>query len=285
MNKIMSKFCLLAILCISLTLPCHSQELSFWADVMINADAPDNRALAADRFAEHFAQSLEDESSFYDSYTELPWISTQYAPDSTFRIFSWQVEKENQTYSYAGILQHANGSTVPFRDAEGALPGKNDAVTWENWSGGLIYLIIPCGDYYTLFTYRQIDQYSKRKTCEALYFEDGSPKLGKAVFQDPEESSRYEKRLILNYSADAIASLNYLPEMQRITYDNLITVMGRIPGQGPTQVSDGSYRGFEYSDGKWQGIDKLFNQVLSEPPRENAVDKSKDLFGRSRSKE
>lgn len=281
----MGRLCLLVFFLGTIHFSCYSQELSFWADVMINADAAENRLLSAEKFGEKLVESLNTEDSFHESFSKLPWISIQYAPDSTFRILSWQVEGENQTFSYAGILQKSDGHIIPFDGSQGEIPGKNQQVAWSDWSGGLVYLVIPCENFYTLFTYRQLDKFTKLKTCESLYFENDLPLLGKEVFQDPEEPSRYERRLILNYSADAITSLNYIPAMQRITYDNLITVMGRMPGQGPTQVSDGSYRGFEYSDGKWQGIDKLFNQVLTSPPRENGVDNSKDLFGRTRNKE
>ena len=46
--------------------------------------------------------------------------------------------------------------------------------------------------------------------------------------------------------------------MQLIVHDHLIRRMGRIAGQGPVNLPDGSYEGYMFDNGKWMYKEKLF---------------------------
>jgi len=63
------------------------------------------------------------------------------------------------------------------------------------------------------------------------------------------------------YSADSNASITYDDVTDRLVFDNLITVQGRMPGQGPTKVPDGSYKAYEWQNDSWVYIDKLYTEI------------------------
>ena len=279
------KYCFSVLLILLLSVGSKGQELAFFADVMINADDPSHRAFAAEKFDDGFNEALQKPNSFDDSFENLQWISIQYPSDSSFRIFSWQIESSEDEFLFYTILQDSQGNTFAVDGKRGRSNlGEGDIVSWSDWSGALIYGILPIGSEgeYTLLTYRQRDKYTKVKTIEVLYKENDEWVLGKPVFQIQEDRDEYKNREIMEYSADSPTNLTFVKESNRIVYDNLIAVMGRIPGQGPTQVADGSYKAYQYDNGRWTNIDKLFDQVLERPPRAGLNERSRDLFGRTK---
>ena len=64
--------------------------------------------------------------------------------------------------------------------------------------------------------------------------------------------------------------------------------MGRIEGQGPTQLPDCSFVGYKQEIDSLVYVDKIFNQTSDEAPRPMPVlgsDAKKDIFGKSKIKE
>lgn len=266
---------------IVLALPVHSQSMLFFADVMINADLPENRRLAAARFEAMFTDSLEKSISFETSLEPFKWLVVVYPADSSFRTVSWQIDMGNGKFAYRGLIQRPQGSPVYFKKGTGDLAmTARRKVEWAEWQGGIIYDIIRTDEQlYTLLTYRQIDTFTKLKTAELLNMRSDKWTLGLPLFQMEEGGTDFAERLVIEYSADSNVSLNYNENSRQLIFDNLIQVMGRLPGQGPAWVSDGSYKAYLLKEGRWHLVDKLYNEVLLTPPRSNR-DNSKDLFGR-----
>ena len=144
---------------------------------------------------------------------------------------------------------------------------------------------IPGESYYLLFGFVQKDQYSKIKTLDILHFESGEAKFGKSIFKHPRESAKaiVKNRIFLEYSAEAFVTINYNPSLDLIIFDHLIPRMGRIPGQGPTMVSDGSYEGYYLEGDKWIYKEKIYDLILDEAPRPKPLDKNR-LSGTGRKK-
>ena len=272
--------------CIILVFQVKAQDMAFFADAMINADREEHRTLASNSFQTLFEEALAVENSFLTSFDHLPWISVQYPMDSTFRTITWQVDQGNGSFIYPGFLQTPTDVYKVTSRGGDDLLRQTGSAPWTDWTGSLIYKIEQVESnprQYLLFTYRQQDAFTKIKTCEQLSLED-FPQLGNTgQFEHPNNPQHQINRISLTYSADTNTRIFYDKEAKRIIYDNLISVMGRAPGQGPTMVSDGSYKAYELQpDGNWTYIDKLYHQVLSEPPRANLKKKDKDLFGRQR---
>ncbi len=258
------------------------QEMKFYADVMVNAADPEHRKLAAKGFEDLFTASLAEKGSFERDYAELEWISIQYPADRSFRIISWQIKGAEGEYDYRSIYQSPEIMAMTGSQSSSTLEGDYDEVAFAEWAGGLVYKIFKQGDHYIAFTFRYLDEQTKLKTCEVINVLEEQVSLGFPLFQEEEGSTNYKNRIVLRYSADANATLALQEESSRIVYDNLIPVMGRMPGQGPTQVPDGSYKAYSLEGEKYKAIDKLFDQVMDTPPRAQRPTKGgKDLFGRS----
>ena len=253
----------------------QAQSIEFYADVMINADRPEHRVLASEAFAEKFGEELAQEESFTLDFAEIPWISIQYPEDSTFRSITWQIDEGEGKYSYHGYLQSNEGDLYTMAGKRGRSTARsNDELSFSQWKGGLIYKILTlptASDQYYLLSYSAIDEYTKVKTLEPIRFEEGTVILGrKGLFDERPEAGSLTARLALQYSMDANAGITYDETSRRLVFDNLVVVQGRMPGQGPTTVPDGSYKAFEYSpEGRWTYIEKLFSQWNEGPLEDN----------------
>jgi hypothetical protein len=230
------------------------------------------------------------------SFTDLPWISIQYPPDSLWRIITWQVDKGNDTFAYHGYWQdQKNGALTRIAGPRGRKTHDTNAeVPMANWRGALVYKIIRTNndlDHYYLLTYKQINQYTKVKTLEPLIFDDRGMVLGrKDLFnydQNFEESGvgkQLSSRLSITYSVDANASIRYENDSDKWVFDHLIVVQGRIPGQGPTPVPDGSYRAFEWKNKSWKYQSKLFTQINDGPVNPNRAERLSNEIYKSKKK-
>ena len=62
---------------------------------IVNAETPESRFRADSQFIRSLVKVLKLPYSFYYSFDSLQTISRLYAPDSSFRIFTWQFKKDN----------------------------------------------------------------------------------------------------------------------------------------------------------------------------------------------
>lgn len=262
------------------------QDIAFYADVMVTASASAHRDYAAEQFQNLLSEELEKDNSFSNSYTELEWISIQYPDDRSFRTITWQYEKPQGGYKYGGYLQTKDGAIFPYKGDHGiANTAPDKLINWENWRGGLIYkiLTIPStnGIQYFLLSFHQADAFTKCKVLESIAIDENKIFLGsKELFENPDRGNK-SRRLVMEYSADSQAAINYQPTPGQLVMDHLVTIAGRIPGQGPTQAPDGTYVAYELSpDGSWKYIEKLYNQKFIDPPNGGISSKGRDIFGK-----
>lgn len=258
-------------------------DLAYHADVLVNATSPLHRERAHQDFYKGMKSVLELEGSFEFAFDSLHWISIQHAPDNSFRFITWQVSGVGNTFSYYGFYQDA----VQTLELNSAVKfGRNieyEDIDADNWYGQLVYEIVPMGDYYFLHGFSQIDQFTKTKVLEVLKIVEGSPVFGSPIFSDSSSAySEAKQRLVLNYSADALVNITYNPGLDMLVYDHLISRMGRLPGQGPTMVPDGTYKGFKNENGNWNYVDHLFSDISDEKPTTGAKKEKRDIFGRGK---
>lgn len=265
-------------------------DLEFYADIMINASESKHRAKAASLFESKFLALLDSPNSYQLGLDSLKWISKLEATEQSFRIFSWLITDDQKVTTPYGYIQLADGEVIQLIDnAEVNQDSEFETADANSWLGALYYHMMPLKEGssdYILFGYRQIDRFNKLKIAEVVSVTDGAVTFGKEVFVKEVADARDEvrTRIILDYSADANVTLNYNSSMEMIVYDNLITRMGRLKGQGPTQLPDGSFIGYEYDGNQWVYVDKLFDQVSETAPRPMPVlgDKQNDIFGKKK---
>jgi len=239
------------------------QDLAFYADVTINADNPNHRLRANDYFYKEFKVFLEEEGSFDNSLEALQWISIQYAPDRSFRLISWQLAGPDHGYEYFGFYQDQHQLIELKSSVEFSQSLDREKITAESWYGQLIYEILPIDNYYLLFGFRQLDQFTKTKVVKVLDFKDGKPNFDRAVFKN--KDSEQLSLLAIAYSADITATMNYNPGLNMIVQDHLIQRMGRMPGQGPTFLPDGTYEAYKKEGNVWVYVEQLYNEIIEKP--------------------
>ena len=258
-------------------------NLTFYADVMINASEASSRTFAAENFDELFDTYLQQKSIYTDSSDFFKYISILDTPDDKFKLVTWLIKGDNESYDFRGFVVRPDGSYIQLvKNDEVSQELEYSSSNHENWYGCLYYKMIPNKDTdgYVLFGYDPNGRFDNQKIVDHMYVKANSVDFGAEIFEDKDNLDTYKNRLVLKYSSDASVTVNYNVDMKMIVHDHLSEVMGLQAGQGPTAIPDGTYEGYYFEDGKWKYKEKLFNHVYDEAPRPQPVfkdteDKSK----------
>ncbi|MEN9300158.1 MAG: hypothetical protein RLZZ429_2471 [Bacteroidota bacterium] len=239
-------------------------ELKPLAYAILNEDQFIDRFKADSAFTRGLVRALRTPHSFRYRFDSLVTISQQYAPDSSFRIFTWQLQMEDMNhFRQKGAIQMrtTDGSLklIPLFDASKFTEAPFDSVrTQQNWIGAVYYNIIQTSynnrKYYTLFGYDEHDARSTRKWMEVLTFDvNGNPQFGGRYFNYREDDIKPKQpafRFCLEYKKDANAKLNYDPELNMIVMAHLVSEEGDNKKKH-TLVPYGTFEGFKWLGGKW----------------------------------
>jgi hypothetical protein len=255
----------------------RQDSLSHYAYDIINAQEPNQRFRADSFFIRMLVRSLKVQNSFYFPFDSLQTISKLYAPDSSFRIFTWQIKKDEYVFFQRGAIQMRtdDGSLklYPLHDVSMFSKRPYDSVrTANNWIGAIYYRIIEKNyngkNIYTLLGYDDFTINSNKKWMDVLTFSDqGQPVFGGPYFSFKNDSAKANKkqvlRFYLEYKKEAITTFNYDTSLKMIVYDHLISESDE-PDRKETYVPDGDYEGFVWENGQWLHVSKIFNTTLQE---------------------
>ncbi|MDA8692470.1 hypothetical protein N9L92_00295 [Saprospiraceae bacterium] len=241
-------------------------DLIFYGDVMTNADLPENRVRASEVFSQLVEEYLAQDDSQIPDLSFVRQLSKIVPEDSLFTIYTWQVELDNKNYDYFGYISYDNQSyqklTTNTSFDENMRYMTHSPV---DWYGALYYNIVKFAEgEYLLFGYNATGEYNNAKVVDVLSYDGDNIVLGKEIFQDPQDTLTFNNKIYISYSEDASVNLNYNPGLQKIVHDHLIQRIGRMPGQGPTYLPDGTYEGYYYDNGKWMYKKKLFDHSYGE---------------------
>jgi hypothetical protein len=240
----------------------------------IIGDSVDYRRFQADSmFTKMFVRALKTPNSFYYPFDSLITISTLYAPDSSFRIFTWQLIINDNVRQHGAIqMRTADGSLklLPLIDKSELMYDQADSATNNRaWYGAVYYNIIETKDsigdpYYTLFGYDENNMRSSKKLLEVLTFdENGQPVFGQSPYFSFEQDTAVRNpvnRFILEFKKDAGPKLNYDNDMGMIIVEHLESESGE-PKKKWTLVPDGDYEAFKWANTRWVHIEKIFHQI------------------------
>ena len=282
---------LLPVILLLISLPAFSQGLSKsefssmqkmedsmkgYAMKMIMDPVASTRFSSDSIFTRLLVKSLQTKNSFHYPFDSILTVSKVYAPDSTFRIFTWQFTRDEDFYRQRGAIQMrtADGSLklTPLFDVSDYTNAPADSIrTNKNWIGAIYYGIVQKShnnkNYYTLIGFDDNSVRSTKKWIEVLTFdEDGNPKFGGPFFKMVGDSVRSPytlPRFELEYKKDGRARMNYDRELDLIIYDHLISQDNK-PEKKYTLIPDGDYQGFKWVDGRWLQIDKVFDFKLKD---------------------
>lgn len=259
----------------------QEDSLSYYAHEMVFDSFAENRFHYDSVFIRSLIKSLKTPYSFEYPFDSIAAVSRLYAPDSAFRIFTWQLQRDESYYRQEGAIQikTKDGSLklTGLLDASDFTSTPTDSVrTNKNWIGAIYYNIVlkeyKGKKYYTLFGYDDNDLTSTRKWLEVLTFDENNrPVFGGNYFDYKDDELKAPQpvdRFLLEYEKDTRARLVYDPEMDMIVFDHLISESNE-PQKKYTLIPDGDYEGFKWQNGRWTHVDKIFNQALKdgEAPR------------------
>ncbi|MEP7279718.1 MAG: hypothetical protein ABI813_13800 [Bacteroidota bacterium] len=265
----------------------HQEDsLKIYADSMINAETAGHRFLSDSQFVKTFVRTLKINNSFAFHFDSLATVSRLYPADSSFRIFTWQLKKDDYMYYQKGAIQMktSDGSLklYPLFDASMFTAKPLDSIrTRRNWIGAIYYRIIQKETngkkYYTLLGFDDYTVSSNRKWMEVLSFDDqtGEPVFGGPLISFKNDTGKVKpilNRFDIEYKKEARTLFNYNPEMDMILYDHLISETEE-PGKKETYIPDGDFEGFKWENGQWVHVDKVFNFKLQngEFPQEATI--------------
>ncbi|MBV6438896.1 MAG: hypothetical protein DYG98_19305 [Haliscomenobacteraceae bacterium CHB4] len=272
----------------------HTGEdtLALLAYAVVNDSIEQERFAACRVLIQTLVRTLKVENSFQYRFDRLKSISILAPPDSSFRIFTWQLFVNDSTYRYYGAIQMNSPELklFPLIDRSDELDDRPvyEALPPERWYGALYYTLRQFdtkeGRKYLLCGYDAYSFFEKRKVIEVLGFDTaGKPVFGAPVFDKPGAKTE-ELRMIFEYSAEASVRVNWDEQYQLILFDHLIPWPSPF-GRGISQVPDGSYDGLRFEKGRWKFIDKVFNDVQEEAPRPEPVldaRQDKDIMGKDK---
>ena len=226
-------------------------------------------------FIRTLVRSLQVKNSFYYPFDSIQGVSKLYAPDSTFRIFTWEISFTEFYSRQRGAIQYQTPDgrlrLVPLRDISEFTGNALDSVrTKDNWIGAVYYNITETKyngrNYYTLFGYDENTPLSNKKWIEVLTFDDRDmPVFGGQYFSFDQDSVKKpaQYRYSIEYKKEAATTMNFDPEMNMILVDHLVSENNK-PDLPYTYIPDGDYEGFKWQNGKWVHVDKVFNEKLED---------------------
>ncbi len=230
-----------------------------------------NRMEADSAFIRLLVKMLQTPYSFDYPFDSLITISKVVPSDSSFRIFTWQIDQENGRFRQKGAIQMntADGSLklFPLFDVSDFTSSPNDSVrSVNNWIGAIYYGVVT-KEYkdkkiYTLFGYDDNNDLTTKKWLDVLTFTDGVPAFGGNYFgyrNDDIKPRQPVSRFSLEYKKNGRARMLYDPELDLIIFDHLISE-SRNTDDKATLVPDGDYEGFKWMNGQWVHISKVFNE-------------------------
>ena len=237
-------------------------------------------------FIRTLVRTLQVKNSFYYPFDSVQGVSKLYAPDSSFRIFSWALSFDDYYSRQRAAIQYRtnDGSLklIPLKDFSEFTNKPVDSIrTKNNWIGAVYYNIIKTEykgkDYYTLFGIDNNSVVSNKKWIEVLTFnEKKEPIFGGPYFSYEKDSIKRptQNRFSIEYKKDASILVNYVPDENLILFDHLVSETNE-DDKPHTFIPDGDSEGFKWENGKWVHIDKVFNfkvdmrgadQYLGRPP-------------------
>ena len=250
-------------------------SLRLFADSMINSASPAVRFRSDSNFVRGLVRALQVRNSFSYPFDSLVTVSRLYSPDSLFRIFTWQMKKDEYVLLQKGAIQMktTDGSLklFPLFDVSMFSNNPEDSVRYRNnWIGAIYYKIIlkehNGKKYYTLLGFDDFSISSNKKWMEVLSFNaKGEPVFGGPFISFKDDSVRkgVKQRFHIEYKKEAGTTFNYNPELDMIVFDHLISETDQ-PEKKDTYIPDGDFEGFKWQNGQWVHVYKIFDFKLED---------------------
>jgi len=256
------------------TIKQQENKIKGYSEEMINDSHWYMRFLADSLFTRGFVKALKINNSFDYPFDSITSVSKLYAPDSSFRIFTWQMMRDYTYYRQRGAIQiHTDDGSLklyPLFDVSDFTTSPTDSIRDpKNWIGAIYYKILmnTVGNkkVFTLLGYDENGPRSNKKWIDILTFDEtGKPQFGGNYFKFEPDTIKNKKptlRYCVEYKKESKMRVLFDKEEQMIIFDHLISENDE-PENLYTYIPDGSYEGFKWKDNHWEHVAKLATQFL-----------------------
>ncbi len=199
---------------------------------------------------------LEGPDAFTTSFRDVP-ISLVDGPDGKFRLFTWNIPRNDGSHHYEGVLLTMHRRTAKIfelRDMTDNITGAElPELGPDRWYGAVYYEVIPVKkggkEYYTLLGWKGSSNVETRKVIEVLHFKGGSPRFGAPLFAG---GKHMHSRKVFGYSHQATMTLRYDDTATRIILDHLSPRVADMEGQWAFYGPDLSYDAYVWDKDRWR---------------------------------
>lgn len=231
---------------------------NFFSELLFSKTDTEKNA-ASNKIYKALKSVLISPESFRYSFDSLPYLGKVTSEDSLVRVFTWNIQYLDGTYTYYGFVQHyfprvntVELHTLTDKSSEQTF---SDATTFtaENWSGALYYDIILTKSrkqtYYTLLGWDGNNLLTSKKIIDAVTFnKGGKPVFGAPVFNTP-EGLKY--RIMFEFANRASMMVRYFKDKEMIVCDHLSPADPKYKGIYQYYGPDFSYDTYILENGIW----------------------------------
>lgn len=204
-------------------------------------------------------EAYTSKEAFNYTFSKVKSIGFINSPDNLVKIINWNIQKEDFTNQYFGIIVRYDNRkkeyiTYELTDNSGAYDVINDNGYYYSteWYGALYYKIIPTvynrKTSYILLGYDANNKTSHIKLIDVLSFIGSKAKFGAPIFQNGKKTVR---RAIFEHSKKSYMSIKYEPERNRIVFDHLSPESPIMADFREFYVPDMSYDAYVLEHDKW----------------------------------
>ena len=225
------------------------------------------RVTSGRNFIRQFGRALKIPNSYYYPFDSLKNVMVIYAPDDLFRIFTWNVATNDETFRYFGVIQmnpeklikmnkkaKLFNSFYPLIDRSDSIGDIFFTTVDQNkWFGASYYKIIKTSfakkDYYTLLGWDGAGPTTNKKIADVLVFTNGKPNFGAPIF-DINKKRRYY-RMVFEFNNQATIALRFDEKQKILMYENIVPDKPSNAGFVEHYYPDGSFDYLLWKNGVW----------------------------------
>jgi hypothetical protein len=232
-------------------------DLKSLSSSFLSKESNEAKNLKNTHFKEKLQAYLQDKESLNQEFKSLNNISSIWAPDKSFRIFTWTIRYDDGHYTNFGLVQipDKKGNITVSELVDKSEDIKNPETKnlgSKSWFGAVYYQIIPqpIGNKgrYAVLGINAHNSLSKVKVIDIIEVDaSGHVKFGAPVFVTPKKTFN---RIVMEYNADATVSLKYDSKNNQIVFDHISPSSPSVVGQYQFYGPDFSVDAFKIKKGK-----------------------------------
>jgi len=222
---------------------------------MYNLPAQEERIQQNAAFVKTLVSALKERHSYGYDFRALDMVSVLRSPRDDFRVFSWHIPLSDGSYLYYGAIQSKTKDgrlqLLPLLDKTFELKNpETEELETDRWYGAQYYDIVPLGSDCVLLGWKGHGSDYSQKVIEILRTENGTFRLGKAVFSDDPKAVRR----IFSFAKGVSMYLKWHPEKKRIVFDHIIAAEPGLAGDFRHYGPDLTFDAYEINAGKLRHI-------------------------------